>query len=475
MKKKGFTLIELLVVIAIIAILSVVVILTLNPADLLRQGRDATRLADMDTLTHAVSLYGIDQGGNGNFSLGPSNVTFISLPDPTATTTAGTDCTGIGFPGAGAFHCAASSTLRNVNGTGWIPLNFTNMTGGSPINNLPVDPTNQSSTDVYYSYQTDGTTFKLISVPESQKYALQVGGNPTLFRGGTNQKIAGGDGWVLVPGNPTFNTSNFWAMKYDAVCSDGKGHPVNDVTTTANTYDSSLIPCTSSNTRSIASFPGGLPLANLLPSSEAYRNDSVDECSAIGSHLMTNAEWQTIAWNAESQPTNWSLNAVGSGVLYIGHSDNIPAGAVAADVNDANNCAGTDGPASCGGSGSNISQRRTFTLSNGSTLWDMSGNISQWVSDLISGTNEPNGGVNAFTNIEFTAVTSWGTLGQAATGPMNPTWNSTRNMGKLFSETNFDPTFYNFVRGGRGGLENLALNLPQYNGYFTTIGFRCSR
>src|SRR3989338_2108717 len=47
---KGFTLIELLVVIAIIAVLAVAVILTLNPAELLKQARDSTRVSDMSTL-----------------------------------------------------------------------------------------------------------------------------------------------------------------------------------------------------------------------------------------------------------------------------------------------------------------------------------------------------------------------------------------------------------------------------------------
>src|SRR6185295_4958783 len=55
--RKGFTLIELLVVIAIIAILSVVVILTLNPAELLKQARDSNRISDMATLKSAISLY----------------------------------------------------------------------------------------------------------------------------------------------------------------------------------------------------------------------------------------------------------------------------------------------------------------------------------------------------------------------------------------------------------------------------------
>jgi type II secretory pathway pseudopilin PulG len=58
MRRSAFTLIELLVVIAITEILSVVVMLTLNPAELLRQSRDSTRIADMGTLNTAVASSG---------------------------------------------------------------------------------------------------------------------------------------------------------------------------------------------------------------------------------------------------------------------------------------------------------------------------------------------------------------------------------------------------------------------------------
>ena len=222
--RKGFTLIELLVVIAIIAILAVVVVLTLSPAELLRQGRDSNRLSDLATLTSAINLYSTDQGGASGYSLGTPNVTYLSIPDPTATTTAGTDCSGIGFPSGGAFHCAASSTYRDVNGTGWIPINFSAISSGSPLSSLPVDPTNTSSSNLYYTYQTNGTTFELRAVPESQKYAAQAGANPNMFIAGSNSLIDGGD-WVLVPSNATFGTNNFYVIKYDAACSDGNGIP----------------------------------------------------------------------------------------------------------------------------------------------------------------------------------------------------------------------------------------------------------
>ena len=146
--RKGFTLIELLVVIAIIAILAVVVVLTLNPAEMLRQARDSNRLSDLATINSAINLYNTDQGGSAGYSLGSSSVTYLSIPDPTATSSAGTNCSGLGgniATGTTYFQCPASSTARNINGTGWIPINFSKMTAGSPIESLPVDPTNSTS------------------------------------------------------------------------------------------------------------------------------------------------------------------------------------------------------------------------------------------------------------------------------------------------------------------------------------------
>ena len=54
-RRESFTLIELLVVLALVAILSVVVILTLNPAELIKQARDSNRLSDLPQLTpHSI-------------------------------------------------------------------------------------------------------------------------------------------------------------------------------------------------------------------------------------------------------------------------------------------------------------------------------------------------------------------------------------------------------------------------------------
>jgi len=59
--RKGFTLIELLVVIAIIGVLAAVVLVSLNTARM--RGRDARRLADLDSVRLAIEVWS-DQNGS---------------------------------------------------------------------------------------------------------------------------------------------------------------------------------------------------------------------------------------------------------------------------------------------------------------------------------------------------------------------------------------------------------------------------
>ncbi len=195
-RRRGFTLIELLIVIAIIAILAVVVILALNPAELLKQSRDARRLSDISTITNALNVYAADQTGSTNFSLGVASDTYPSVPDPSATSTAGDQCQGLGMPGflastGESWQCAATGNYRATNATGWVPVNFSHISSGAPISALPVDPINQTSSGLFYSYNALGTQFEVVTDLESQKYKSNFGSLsqtidfPEVISGGT--------------------------------------------------------------------------------------------------------------------------------------------------------------------------------------------------------------------------------------------------------------------------------------------------
>jgi prepilin-type N-terminal cleavage/methylation domain-containing protein len=254
---EGFTLIELLVVIAIIAILAVVVILTLNPSELLRQSRDSNRLSDLATINSAIGLYSEDTTGT---LIGTSSSSYISIADPSATSTAGDQCQGLGLPAfstssGASYQCAATSSYRSVKGTGWIPLNFSTISSGAPMGALPVDPTNQTSSGLYYTYSGNGTSFMVTALLESKKYHTQLSGNspvadfPGVAAVGTSFTISplwsasGLAGyWALDEGSGSSTTDlgpNGNAGTWTGASSGGTHYVVGKVGTYAGTFDGS--------------------------------------------------------------------------------------------------------------------------------------------------------------------------------------------------------------------------------------------
>lgn len=200
----AFTLIELLVVIAIIAILAVVVVLTLNPSQLLAQSRDANRVSDMATLNTAIGLYQTDTGGIG--SVGTSSIVYTSLADTSST------CGTWNLPTSSSFtyNCTVSASTRNTNSSGWIPIDFTKISAGSPLGSLPLDPVNASGSGLYYTYNASSSQFMVSAIPESAKQKLALAQKPLIPN--YPDVIANGSNFTI---SPLFNTSGlagYWPM-----------------------------------------------------------------------------------------------------------------------------------------------------------------------------------------------------------------------------------------------------------------------
>jgi len=171
--KTGFTLIELLVTIAILAVLATVTVVVINPGELLKQSRDATRLEDLALIKRAIGLYLAD-----------------GIPLPFTTSVWGTSD-------------ETSMTQTKINGTGWVPLDFTLISFGSPISRLPIDPINKNEcifsgivttitgswtqyNTCFYSFtfnmgETGLNSITLAAILESQKYRQSYSTNGTGF------------------------------------------------------------------------------------------------------------------------------------------------------------------------------------------------------------------------------------------------------------------------------------------------------
>ena len=235
-------------------------------------------------------------------------------------------------------------------------------------------------------------------------YALDVVGGirstsgGITFPDGTTQSTAAVSstcrtGYVLVPADPNgvFSFKPFCVMKYAAS---------QDATTKTATSVAANTPWTTINWY-----------------------EAKDQCQRIGTHLITEGEWMTIARNIEATAIN---NLDGSNPIHLatGHSNNNPASGLAATtdpsmascnvnyaLSHANNSscalkassAGTGsyygetgasdyytGTYSAGAAG--MAQMRTFVLSNGNILWDVAGNVGHWT-DMQCGSNVwPNSG-----------------------------------------------------------------------------------
>jgi prepilin-type N-terminal cleavage/methylation domain-containing protein len=218
-REGGFTLLELLIVISIIAILSVALVLVLNPAEALKKSRDAQRISDLSTLKTALGLYltstttpylgGVASNatckttpttawGAGTFKI------YYSLPGAT-------DITDANLDGATADNSVQATTPSLSDGTGWVPVNFDTLIGGSPISNLPVDPTNVVVTTTSTAAAVDSTAlvyrygcsqsplaFEIDATLESDAYTVAEnkrisdgGNNSSIYEVGTNLKILG--------------------------------------------------------------------------------------------------------------------------------------------------------------------------------------------------------------------------------------------------------------------------------------------
>lgn len=347
---------------------------------------------------------------------------------------------------------ASSANLQsNLTNNKKLLINYYNTYGSypniDPVTLCPTSPTVdnayclETSGGVTLNYSSTSSTFSLHAtlgslinkVTESSVgYPLSVG-------------VVCPVGFVAVPGSATYGKSDFCVMKYEARQVGSSTTPV--------------------------SIPTGNPWVSISQTNAIAYSQNVSGCS--GCHLITEAEWMTIAQNVLSNPINWSLGAVGSGYIYSGHNDGSPSTVLSAS-NDSNGYYGVNNTSG--------NQRRTLVLTNGEVIWDLSGNIGEWTATSQAG-NFPSGMPSA-------GFYQWNTVsGGTWSSGVSPypsgtnisgsgAWTSTNGIGTIYGLSS-DTSLRGFIRGGdftdgsNSGI--LALYLGWGQGGDSRITFRVSK
>lgn len=268
-------------------------------------------------------------------------------------------------------------------------------------------------------------------------------------------------GFILVPGSAEYNTNDFCVMKYEAkVDTNGDGIGETTQTTGYNTWPANTHPI--SETNKITSSAEGYPIARIDQNTAiaaAQNPNFINNCDS-SCHLITEAEWMTIAQNVTSVKSNWSNNSVGGGYIFSGHNDGSPANALTANIDDNEGYQGT-GNSSTDTTITNsmvgASQRRTLKLTNGEVIWDFAGNLFEWTSGKTNGTSAQQPGV---TGNNFGSLIDWDYIDVYGSLEIDPNpyesssslfpigmWYSTQGIGQLFSSTT-DTALRGIIRGG---------------------------
>ena len=243
--------------------------------------------------------------------------------------------------------------------------------------------------------------------------------------------IAIEEGWISVPGDDDYGTPDFLVMKYEA-----------------------------KNVDNIATSQ-----ADVTPWVSITQIDAKAKCEAINAHLITNEEWMTIARNIEANPVNWTGGSVGQGMIKRGN----------VGIPDDGSYDGADPEF-----GFDRNTKAKLQLSNGEEIWDVSGNVWEWVDETLLTSELPN---YAATWREINSITYTSYLPYSMVGPLNESFTSVNGIGKIYTDNNDahpSGSIHAFRRGGAWSISSLAGVFTVDLGYapegmYTNIGFRCAK
>ena len=266
--------------------------------------------------------------------------------------------------------------------------------------------------------------------------------------------------WIEVPGSSYFGTDDFCVMQFEA-----KAYNLAEEEVEARSSNSitGFIPYSSSNSTPWVSitFNNARNACNQL--------NTVHNGFGGNFTMITNRQWMTIARNAELRAVNWDSGIQGSGAMFRGNS---------------NGGSALDGTNSLSGINT-----RTLTLSNSEVIWDLAGNVWQWVDLMEVGTTfngaacgSSNGLRSFFENDGVNACSFESPFAKTGASDvrfeMGPegNFNANNGVGRIWSQNSEGRVL---LRGGDWDVDGIAgafaaLLYGEPGDSDTSVGFRCA-
>lgn len=289
--------------------------------------------------------------------------------------------------------------------------------------------------------------------------------------------------FIQVPARSPYTNSTFCVAKYEMKLQyDGVIIASGNTSNTYN-YDTNYETPTERAKYVAVSNPSGRPWVYIKrgENGNSSGQGAIEACRNLGAEydLISNAEWQSIAQNTEWVAANWTSGVVGTQMMYRGHVDGNPNTSL--EVINTSDSYDQTGNNSGQTWGSGKEQSRTLTLSNGEVIWDLAGNVWEWVKDNNTTTFEANNWITALLSSNGTTGTVGGLTGNAKYlfGP-----SGTYALGA----SQYGGLGYGWVNSNSGAVirGGGTLGSPTYQGLFYTdlsgdpwltdslIGFRCT-
>lgn len=263
------------------------------------------------------------------------------------------------------------------------------------------------------------------------------------------------DQWVKVPKNAGgYGLDAFYVMKYEAKAWNDTDSNGNIGSGEVNSSGTSVV------------LADSMPIS--IPENQGWRRispvNASAECQSLGTNydLISNTEWMAIAKNIETQDANWSSGTVGTGCLNTGNGSNTLCGYNSASDPD---------------SGVSRDPKAKHVLSNGSEIYDLSGNLVEWVDWDIS--------TAGFQITPLTCYSNWQNISSSVCPsfvasdivPNDPSLDSSHGIGQMVVRKASNNGA--LARGGSYVNTSATIGLYSFNNYPSSnyvdndIGFRC--